>query len=61
MFCAELGVYITGWGATSFRGPTSNILLQGLIQVTPPDECKNKFAQFKNGENILFKRLFISI
>jgi len=47
---AKLGVYITGWGATSFRGPTSNILLQGLIQVTPPDECKNKFAQFKNVE-----------
>lgn len=45
---AKSGVYITGWGATSFRGPTSKILLQGLIQVTTQGECRDKFAQFKN-------------
>lgn len=44
------GVYITGWGATRFRGPTSNILLEGLIQVTPQTDCKERFSQFKNVE-----------
>jgi len=42
------GVYITGWGATSFRGPTSNTLLQGLIQVTTPQFCADKFKAFTN-------------
>jgi len=41
-------VIITGWGATSFRGPTSNILLEGRIRVTPQSTCKEKFSQFKN-------------
>ena len=44
------GVYIAGWGATSFRGPTSNLLLQGIISVVSNQECKEKFSQFKNGE-----------
>jgi len=42
------GVYITGWGATSIRGPTSNTLLQGLIQVTTPEYCVDKFKSFTN-------------
>merc|ERR1719317_700556 len=42
------GVIIAGWGATSFRGPTSNILLQGLISVVTNQECKEKFSQFNN-------------
>lgn len=44
------GVYITGWGATRFRGPTSNTLLQGVIQVTTPEYCVDKFQQFTNVE-----------
>jgi len=44
------GVYITGWGAVRFRGPTSNILLQGNILVSPQSSCKEKFSQFKNVE-----------
>jgi len=47
---AKSGAFISGWGATSFRGPTSAILLQGLIQVTTPEECREKFSQFKNVE-----------
>jgi len=42
------GVYIAGWGATSFRGPTSNVLLQGLIQVVGNKECKERFSKFNN-------------
>ena len=42
-------VTIAGWGATSFRGPTSNVLLQGLISVVTNQECKEKFSQFNNG------------
>jgi len=42
------GVYITGWGAVKFRGPTSNTLLQALIQVTEQSYCKEKFKQFSN-------------
>ena len=44
------GVYIAGWGATSFRGPTSNLLLQGIISVVSNQECKEKFSKFNNGE-----------
>jgi len=44
------GVKITGWGATSFRGPTSNVLLYGIIQVTSEEECIEKFKQFRNVE-----------
>jgi len=44
------GVTIAGWGATSFRGPTSNVLLQGLISVVTNQECKEKFSQFNNVE-----------
>jgi len=44
------GVYIAGWGATSFRGPTSNLLLQGIISVVSNEECKEKFSKFNNGE-----------
>jgi len=44
------GVYIAGWGATSFRGPTSNLLLQGIISVVSNEECKEKFSQFNNVE-----------
>ena len=46
------GVIIAGWGATSFRGPTSNILLQGLISVVTNQECKEKFSQFNNGKKV---------
>ena len=44
------GVYIAGWGATSFRGPTSNLLLQGIISVVSNEECKEKFSKFIKGE-----------
>jgi len=44
------GVIIAGWGATSFRGPTSNILLQGIISVVTNQECRDKFSQFNNVE-----------
>lgn len=44
------GVIIAGWGATSFRGPTSNILLQGIISVVTNQECRDKFSQFNNGK-----------
>eukprot|EP00092_Neocalanus_flemingeri_P004211 GFUD01004529.1.p1 GENE.GFUD01004529.1~~GFUD01004529.1.p1 ORF type:complete len:488 (+),score=127.45 GFUD01004529.1:318-1781(+) len=46
----EKGVYIAGWGATSFRGPTSNLLLQGIISVVSNKECKERFSQFNNVE-----------
>ena len=49
------GVYIAGWGATSFRGPTSNILLQGLIQVVGNKECKERFSKFNNGQSTQIK------
>merc|ERR1712172_400845 len=39
---------VTGWGAKEFRGPTSNTLLQALIQVTSQDYCSEKFSQFSN-------------
>eukprot|EP00092_Neocalanus_flemingeri_P037937 GFUD01041294.1.p1 GENE.GFUD01041294.1~~GFUD01041294.1.p1 ORF type:complete len:377 (-),score=82.79 GFUD01041294.1:53-1183(-) len=42
------GVFITGWGATSLKGPTSNSLLQGIISVDSIQECKKKFTQFNN-------------
>ena len=31
-------------------GPTSNTLLQGLIQVTTPQFCADKFKAFTNGK-----------
>ena len=46
---AGSGTYVTGWGAKEFRGPTSNTLLQALIQVTSQDYCAEKFSQFSNG------------
>ena len=46
---AGSGTYVTGWGAKEFRGPTSNTLLQALIQVTTPEYCSEKFSQFSNG------------
>lgn len=42
------GVWVTGWGATEFRGPTDNHLQQGLISVVTNEECKEKFKQFNN-------------
>jgi len=45
---AGSGTYVTGWGAKEFRGPTSNTLLQALIQVTSQDYCTDKFSQFSN-------------
>ena len=61
IFSTGQGVYITGWGAVRFRGPTSNILLQGLIQVSPQSSCKEKFSQFTNGNirtsQLLYKTL----
>merc|ERR1712110_516488 len=45
---AGSGTYVTGWGAKEFRGPTSNTLLQALIQVTSQDYCAEKFSQFSN-------------
>lgn len=45
---AGSGTYVTGWGAKEFRGPTSNTLLQALIQVTTPEYCSEKFSQFSN-------------
>eukprot|EP00092_Neocalanus_flemingeri_P004210 GFUD01004528.1.p1 GENE.GFUD01004528.1~~GFUD01004528.1.p1 ORF type:complete len:436 (+),score=96.74 GFUD01004528.1:799-2106(+) len=44
------GVYIAGWGATNFKGPTSNLLLQGIINVVSNQECKERFSQFNNVE-----------
>ena len=43
------GVTIAGWGTTSFRGPTSNLLLQGIISVVSNQECKERLAEFENG------------
>ena len=47
------GTYVTGWGAKEFRGPTSNTLLQALIQVTTPEYCSEKFSQFSNGTTLV--------
>merc|ERR550525_1066167 len=58
---AGSGVYITGWGAYGFNGPTSKVLLQGLIQVTTNEECKEKFSQFKNGKNFELLSVYLSI
>lgn len=40
------GVYVAGWGRTSWRGPKSTILLEGIINVVSNQECKAKFALF---------------
>jgi len=42
------GVLIAGWGATGFRQPTSDKLLQGTISVVSEESCKEKFSAFKN-------------
>lgn len=42
------GLFIAGWGATSFKGPTSTVLLEGIIKAVPKDECQAKFSSFKN-------------
>ena len=47
----KTGVYITGWGAVRFRGPTASTLQQGLIQTVSQEYCQEKFKQFKNGKN----------
>ena len=39
-------------------GPTSNVLLYGIIQVTSEEECIEKFQQFKNGNTNSFKTIF---
>jgi len=44
----KTGVYITGWGAVRFRGPTASTLQQGLIQTVSQEYCQEKFKQFKN-------------
>jgi len=44
------GVYIAGWGATKFRGATSNLLLEGVINVVTNEECAERFSEFKNVE-----------
>ena len=49
---AGAGSYVTGWGAKEFRGPTSNTLLQALIQVTTQEYCSDKFSQFSNGSTL---------
>ena len=43
------GVYVAGWGRTSWRGPKSTILLEGIINVVSNQECKEKFALFDDG------------
>lgn len=42
------GLFIAGWGATSFKGPTSKTLLEGIIRPIPRDECQAKFSSFRN-------------
>jgi len=42
------GVMIAGWGATGFRQPTSDRLLQGIISVVSEEDCKEKFSAFRN-------------
>ena len=44
------GVYVAGWGAVQFRGPTSNTLLEGLISVVTNEECETKFASFRHSK-----------
>ena len=43
-------MYVAGWGAVQFRGPTSNTLLEGLISVVTNEECETKFASFRNSK-----------
>jgi len=44
------GVFIAGWGAVHFRGPTSSRLQEGIIRPVTLDECKEKFQPFRNIE-----------
>jgi len=41
-------MFIAGWGAVRFNGPTSKTLLQGLVTVISEEECKWKLARFRN-------------
>jgi len=41
-------MFIAGWGAVRFNGPTSNTLLEGLVTVISEEECKSKLARFRN-------------
>jgi len=41
-------MFIAGWGAVRFNGPSSNTLLQGLVTVISEEECKWKLARFRN-------------
>ena len=43
------GAFLAGWGRTSYKGPSSALLLQGILSVTSNTECKERFAGFKNG------------
>ena len=46
------GAVIVGWGAVEFRGPTSDHLLVGVLEVTDNAECAEKYSRFKNGARI---------
>ena len=39
---------MAGWGAVQFRGPTSEILRDGLIRTVTKEECETKFASFRH-------------
>jgi len=41
-------MFIAGWGAVRFNGPSSKTLLQGLVTVISEEECKWKLARFRN-------------
>ena len=42
-------VTIAGWGATYFKGPASNLLLQVIMEVVSNQDCKESLAKFNSG------------
>ena len=42
---------VAGWGAVKFRGPTSPVLLEGLIKVVNNTDCSDKFKSFRQSKD----------
>ncbi|XP_053212679.1 proclotting enzyme-like [Panonychus citri] len=43
---------ITGWGRTSFNGPSSQVLLQASFEIVPQEYCKDAFKKWVPISNV---------
>ncbi|KAK7082615.1 Chymotrypsin-like elastase member 2A, partial [Halocaridina rubra] len=39
---------LTGWGATSFGGPMSNVLREVVVNVFPPEQCDASYSRLRD-------------